>query len=52
MGLRRYARIDRRPMAGAGEQTPTEGHLTPIATSILGQGRRPRRAAGNGNKKS
>jgi hypothetical protein len=29
----------------------TESHLTPIATSILGQGRRPRRAAGNGNKK-
>jgi hypothetical protein len=45
------ARADRGPVAGAGEQAPTEGHLTPIATSILGQGRRPRRAAGNGNKK-
>ena len=38
------ARADRGPVAGAGEQAPTEGHLTPIATSILGQGRRPRRA--------
>ena len=33
------ARADRGPVAGAGEQAPTEGHLTPIATSILGQGR-------------
>jgi hypothetical protein len=46
------ARADRGPVAGAGEQAPTEGHLTPIASSILGQGRRPRRAAGNGNKKA
>jgi hypothetical protein len=46
------ARVDRGFVAGADAQAAAEGQLTPIATSILGQGRRPRRAAGNGNKKN